>query len=56
MQDMASAAQYFFSDWKQSGSNSTCYSQAQPVTALSDIFTQIASDLTTARLVPNNTT
>lgn len=56
MADMASASQYFFSDYKQSGSRSTCYSSAQPVTALSDIFTQIAGDMTVARLIPNNTT
>lgn len=56
MQDMASAAQYFFSDYKQSGSNSTCYSSSQPVSSLAGIFTQIASDLTVSRLIPNNTT
>ncbi|SEG37822.1 Putative Flp pilus-assembly TadE/G-like [Bryocella elongata] len=56
MQDMASAAQYFFSDYNQSGSNSTCYSSAQPVASLAGIFTQIASDLTVSRLIPNSTT
>jgi Flp pilus assembly protein TadG len=55
MYDMASAPQYFYSDYQQSGSNSTCYS-SQPVTSLSDIFQAIANDLTEARLIPNNTT
>jgi Flp pilus assembly protein TadG len=56
MADMASTAQNFFSDYLQSGSKSSCYSTAQSVTALSDIFTQIAGDLTYSRLIPNNTT
>lgn len=56
MADMASAPQYFFSDYKQTGSLSTCYANVQSVTSLNDIFTQIANDLTTARLIPDNTT
>jgi hypothetical protein len=52
---MASAPQYFYSDWQQSGSNSTCVS-SQPVVALNDIFQAISNDLTEARLIPNNTT
>jgi Flp pilus assembly protein TadG len=55
MSDMASAPQMFYSDWKQSGSGSTCYA-SQPITALSQIFAAIAADLTQARLIPNNTT
>ena len=55
MSDMASAQQYFFSDYKQTGSNSTCFSTQQPVTSLSQIFTQIASDLSVGRLIPDNT-
>jgi len=54
MADMASAPQYFYSDYNQSGSNSVCVA-GQPVTSLSDIFTAISADLTTARLIPNNT-
>jgi Flp pilus assembly protein TadG len=54
MADIASAPQYFFSDYKQTGSNSTCFA-SQPVTALSDIFQSIAIDITNARLIPNNT-
>lgn len=56
MQDMASASQYFYSDYNQSGSKSTCYSSSQSVTKLADIFSAIAGDLTVARLIPNNTT
>ena len=55
MANIASASQYFFSDYNQSGSNSTCFSNEQPVTSLSGIFTQIASDLTNGRLIPDNT-
>ncbi len=55
MYDMASAPQNFYSDYKQSGSGSTCYS-SQPVTSLNDIFQAIANALTEARLIPNNTT
>jgi hypothetical protein len=54
MADMASAPQYFYSDYHQSGSASVCVA-GQPVTSLSDIFTAISADLTTARLIPNNT-
>jgi hypothetical protein len=54
MQDMASAPQYFYSDFHQTGSASVCVS-GQPVTSLSAIFSSIAADLTTARLIPNNT-
>jgi len=55
MQEMASSTQYFFSDYLQSGSGSTCYSDAQPVTSLAGIFTQIANDLTNGRLIPDST-
>jgi hypothetical protein len=54
MADMATASQYFYSDFHQSGSGSVCVA-GQPVTSLSDIFTAISADLTTARLIPNNT-
>jgi hypothetical protein len=54
MSAMASAPQYFYSDYHQSGSGSTCVA-GQPVTSLSDIFTAISADLSTARLIPNNT-
>ena len=55
MSEMASAPQYFFSDYLQSGSNSVCVA-SQPVTSLSGIFTAIAADLTEPRLIPNSTT
>ncbi len=55
MAAMASAPQYFYSDYHQSGTASVCVA-GQPVTSLSDIFAAIADDLTTARLIPNNTT
>jgi hypothetical protein len=55
MQDMASAPQYFYSDYHQSGSASVCVA-GQAVTSLSAIFSSIAADLTTARLIPNNMT
>ena len=52
---MASNSWNFFSDYRQTGSGSTCVA-AQTVVSLSDIFLQIAGDLTVARLIPNNTT
>lgn len=55
MQYMASAPQYFYSDYHQTGSGSVCVA-GQPVVSLSAIFSSIANDLTTARLIPNNTT
>ena len=55
MANIASAPQYFFSDYNQSGSGSTCVA-SQPVTSLSGIFKAIAADLSTPRLIPDNTT
>jgi hypothetical protein len=55
MAGMASAPQYFFSDFLQTGSNSVCVA-SQPVTSLSGIFTAIAADLTEARLISNSVT
>jgi hypothetical protein len=55
MQNIASSPQYFFSDYNQSGSGSTCQSASQPTANLNQIFTQIAQDLTFARLIPDNT-
>jgi Flp pilus assembly protein TadG len=54
MANMASAPQYFYSDYNQSGSGSICVA-SQPVTSLNDIFSAISADLTTARLIPFNT-
>lgn len=55
MAQLASHYWDFFSDFKQSGSGSTC-TAAQTMVALNDIFLQIAGDLTVARLIPDNTT
>lgn len=56
MQQMASAPQYFFSDYTASQGSGTCISAAQPTSSLNQIFTQIAGDMTVGRLIPNNTT
>jgi len=56
MQDMASAPQYFFSDYTATGGTSSCISASQPTTNLNQIFVQIAGDLTVSRLIPNGTT
>ena len=53
MQQMASDSKYFYSDYNQSGSGSTCQSASQPVTSLNDIFLSIGESLSRARLVPN---
>ena len=55
MADIASAPQFFYSDYNQTGSGSTCVS-SQPVTSISGIFKAIAADLSTPRLIPDNTT
>jgi hypothetical protein len=55
MSQMATYSWDFFSDYLQSGSGNTCQA-AQTVVALSDIFLQIAGDLTEARLVSDSTT
>jgi len=55
MEYMASASQYFFSDYNQSGSGSTCQSSSQPTTNINQIFSQIVPGLGGARLIPDNT-
>jgi len=52
---MATYSWDFFSDYNQSGSTGYC-TASQSVTALSDIFLQIAGDLTEARLISDGTT
>ncbi len=54
MANMASASQYFYSDYKQTGSGSTCYA-SQPFTSLNQIFASIAAGISSARLIPNDT-
>jgi len=53
MQQMASSAATFYSDDNQSGTTSNCPA-GKSVSAISSIFTQIASNLTFARLIPNS--
>jgi len=55
MAAMASHSWYFFSDYKQTGADTSCVA-AQVVTSLNAIFLQIAGDLTVARIIPDNTT
>jgi hypothetical protein len=54
MQQIASSAATFFSDG--GSAKNSCVSASRPTTALNQIFTEIAGDLTVARLIPNNTT
>jgi Flp pilus assembly protein TadG len=56
MSEMASGSTYFYSDYNQSGSSSTCQSPGTSVTSLNDIFTAIINDLLVVRLIPNGTT
>jgi hypothetical protein len=56
MSEIASGASYFYSDYNQSGSSSTCTSTGTSVTALNDIFTAVLNDLLLVRLIPNGTT
>jgi hypothetical protein len=56
MQQMASAAQNFFSDYTAKGGDSSCVSASQPTTNLNQIFTDIATSLSVPRLIPNGTT
>ena len=55
MQQIASSPSNFFSDYTATGGDSSCVSASRPTSNLNEIFTQIAEDLTVARLVPNNT-
>jgi hypothetical protein len=56
MSEMASGPSYFYSDYNQSGSSSTCESTGTSVTAINDIFTAVLNDLLIVRLIPNGTT
>jgi hypothetical protein len=56
MENIASSLGNFYSDYNQSGSNSTCQDASHTVTSLSDIFLSIAASFTQPRLVPNNAT
>jgi hypothetical protein len=55
MQDIASSSATFYSDYNQSGSTADKNCTAgKPVSTLNDIFTQIATNLTVSRLIPNS--
>jgi len=56
MQNMASSLNTFYSDWNQSGSDTTCQDNQHPEVYLNDVFNAIASTFTTPRLIPNNAT
>ena len=56
MEQMASAPQYFYSDYTATGGSSTCVSASQPTTNLNQIFSAIANDFTGPRLIPDSTT
>jgi hypothetical protein len=53
---MAHDPSTFYSDYTASGGTNTCVSSSQPTTDLNQIFTEIAGDLTLARLIPDGTT
>ncbi len=48
-------ASRFFSDYTSTGGTSTCVGRSQSDTKLTNIFKDIAGDLTVARLIPNGT-
>ncbi len=56
MENIASSLTYFYSDWLQSGSGSTCIDNAHPVTSLMGIGEAIAATFTNAKLLPKNIT
>jgi Flp pilus assembly protein TadG len=55
MSMMATSSKYFYSDYNQSGSSSTCVA-SNPETSLSNIFTAIGRNFLNTRLVPNGST
>jgi hypothetical protein len=54
MENIASSLSYFYSDYNQSGSGSTCQDSSHTVSAMQDIFTAIAATFTTPRMLPNS--
>lgn len=56
MQQIASRPEYFYSDYTATGGSSSCVSASHSTTNLNQIFSQIAGDLSSSRLVPDNTT
>jgi hypothetical protein len=56
MTDIATSAANFYSDYNQSGSNSTCVSTSNPnSTSIANIFASIRTSLGHARMIPNGT-
>ena len=55
MSQMASGSSYFYSDYNQSGANSTCVSTGNSVSDLNGIFSDLAENFMGARLIPDNT-
>jgi Flp pilus assembly protein TadG len=55
MEQMASSPSKFFSDYTATGGSSSCISASRPTTGLNQIFKEIATDFTLARLLPNST-
>ncbi|MGO9336878.1 MAG: pilus assembly protein TadG-related protein [Terracidiphilus sp.] len=56
MENIASSLNYFYSDYNQSGSGSSCQDASHTVSTLADIFLAISADFTTPRLIPNSAT
>lgn len=56
VQQLASSAANFYSDYTATGGSSDCISAAHSTTGLNQIFQMIANDLSTSRLIPDNTT
>jgi Flp pilus assembly protein TadG len=54
MENVATSLDNFYSDYTQSGSNSTCLDNAHSVSSLVEIFSAIAATFTNPRLLPNN--
>ena len=57
MQDMASSPDYFYSDYYAPGGDSGCQAPGKnnTITSLQQIFQSILTDMTSVRLIPNNT-
>lgn len=56
LQQMASQPSYFYSDATASQNKGQCHSTANPDLTLDQIFKQVATQFTNARLIPNGTT
>lgn len=57
LKSMASGPTYFYSDYYAPGGDSGCQASGaqQTISSLNNIFQSIATDLTSVRLIPNNT-